>query len=189
MLIEATQNNGLVYVINTTLHRNSKVVLDICYVPSVGTAFYHVGMNMRRCRVTLRCVALRCVALRCVALRCVALRCVALRCVALRCVALRCVALRCVALRYVTLRSFTCKYIQNVNGNSLDIQHVSGGVFDCDYNSPCTAANRALGRYFFRHQDETKFVQCDAFGACLVRPCAPGTVFDNQAFVCAFPRN
>ncbi|KAI0242219.1 Sushi, nidogen and EGF-like domain-containing protein 1 [Lamellibrachia satsuma] len=59
-----------------------------------------------------------------------------------------------------------------------------GGVYDCKKNSPCTAANRALGKYYFTYVDLSKYIQCDAFGRCMVRPCARGTFFKASISTC-----
>lgn len=58
------------------------------------------------------------------------------------------------------------------------------GVYDCKKNSPCTAANRALGKYYFTYVDLSKYIQCDAFGRCMVRPCARGTFFKASISTC-----
>ncbi|KAI0236701.1 Sushi, nidogen and EGF-like domain-containing protein 1 [Lamellibrachia satsuma] len=57
-------------------------------------------------------------------------------------------------------------------------------VYDCDDNSPCTAANRALGKYKFAYVDMSKYLQCDVWGHCFDRPCAPGTIFKASISEC-----
>ncbi|KAI0216033.1 hypothetical protein LSAT2_031897 [Lamellibrachia satsuma] len=70
------------------------------------------------------------------------------------------------------------RWIFRVDGNTVVPGRIfNQDVYDCDNNSPCTAANRALGKYYFANINMAKFVQCGAWGQCWIRPCAPGTVF------------
>ncbi|KAK2157278.1 hypothetical protein LSH36_194g05092 [Paralvinella palmiformis] len=56
--------------------------------------------------------------------------------------------------------------------------------YDCDANNPCTSENIEQGNFYFPHHDPEKFVQCDDHGGCFVMPCAPGTVWDPDAYTC-----
>ncbi|KAI0238286.1 Alpha-tectorin, partial [Lamellibrachia satsuma] len=81
------------------------------------------------------------------------------------------------------VNGFSCTCVAGFMGENCDTRW-----YDCGDHSPCTAANRAQGKYFFIHSDVTKYVRCSAFGRCWVRPCAPSTVFNEVASVCTRTR-
>lgn len=54
----------------------------------------------------------------------------------------------------------------------------------CTENNPCTPENIANENFYHTHCEPTMFVQCDAFGGCFEMPCAPGTVWDQDAYTC-----
>ncbi|KAI0226850.1 Sushi domain-containing protein 2 [Lamellibrachia satsuma] len=60
------------------------------------------------------------------------------------------------------------------------------GGYDCDNNSPCTPANRAARKLYFRHFDKTKFVQCGYRYGCYIQACSPGTVYNETLHLCYF---
>ncbi|KAI0242220.1 hypothetical protein LSAT2_014371, partial [Lamellibrachia satsuma] len=77
------------------------------------------------------------------------------------------------------------RWLFRVDGDTVVAGRIAAGdAYDCDNNSPCTAANRALGKYFFACVDMSTYIQCDAFSRCMVRPCAPGTVFKASISTC-----
>ena len=63
----------------------------------------------------------------------------------------------------------------------------SGGASDCGDNNPCTAENAANGKFYFPHEDPTKYVQCSEWGQCYIKNCSVGTVWDPDAVTCNWP--
>ena len=61
--------------------------------------------------------------------------------------------------------------------------YFAGGGCDCGHNNPCNPL-RVAGLYYYTHADPKKYVQCDAFGGCFVRPCAPGTAWSQEKLTC-----
>ena len=56
----------------------------------------------------------------------------------------------------------------------------------CPLN-PCVFGATGTDLYFPHCDKESnKYIQCDAFGRCYERPCAPGTVWDQDALTCVF---
>ncbi|KAK7094795.1 uncharacterized protein [Littorina saxatilis] len=52
-------------------------------------------------------------------------------------------------------------------------------------DNPCTPETRAKGQFYFPYSsDETKFIQCNEWGKYWVMPCAPGTVWSQDAYTC-----
>ncbi|KAK7095218.1 uncharacterized protein [Littorina saxatilis] len=51
--------------------------------------------------------------------------------------------------------------------------------------NPCTPEAIANGQFYFTYSpDDTKFIQCDEWGQSWVMPCAPGTVWSQDAYTC-----
>ncbi len=62
-----------------------------------------------------------------------------------------------------------------------------GDGYNCDDNNPCTQENIDNGDFYWPHEDEDKFVQCDEWGQCFVMECPPGLVWDPVAYTCNWP--
>ena len=58
------------------------------------------------------------------------------------------------------------------------------GGYDCDENNPCTPQNAAAGKFYFPHDNPSKFVQCSQWGQCYVMSCGVGTEWDSNVNNC-----
>jgi len=68
----------------------------------------------------------------------------------------------------------------------IDMSSCVSGVYDCNDNSPCNAANRLLGKYYFAYIDMSRYIQCGILDRlCWVRQCPKGTTFRVSWSTCA----
>ncbi|ESN97759.1 hypothetical protein HELRODRAFT_193192 [Helobdella robusta] len=57
-------------------------------------------------------------------------------------------------------------------------------TYNCEDKNPCTNENADLGKFFFPHDDRTKYVQCGQWETCHEMTCRPGMVWSSRANTC-----
>ena len=59
-----------------------------------------------------------------------------------------------------------------------------------DLNSYCSPTSLLAGDFYFPYpSDDTRFIQCDAFGRAWVRPCPAGLKWDDPNFTSSYTGN
>jgi hypothetical protein len=61
-----------------------------------------------------------------------------------------------------------------------------GGYTCIGASNPCKPLLTA-GLYYYPHVDESKFVQCDAWGGCYPKQCGSRTVWNQNILACTWP--